>query len=178
MSDEPWIFFAYTESIIFILITVVAWVLIIKLLSGKCHKTLLMWSQHWFRLWLGAIKSLLEPMLTQIYFTLWLHEATMTLRWRHNRRDSVSNHQPQHCLPNRLFRRRSKKTSKLRVTGLCAGNSPVSWIPRTKASDVMTSSWVCAFPYKNNKRLFWSVFMPATWQWIFPNANFVWSLKL
>ena len=29
-----------------------------------------------------------------------------------------------HCLLNRLFRRRSKKTSKRRVTGLCAGNSP------------------------------------------------------
>ena len=28
------------------------------------------------------------------------------------------------CFLNRLFRRRSKKTSKLRVTGLCAGNSP------------------------------------------------------
>ena len=28
------------------------------------------------------------------------------------------------CLLNRLFRRRSKKTSKLCVTGLCAGNSP------------------------------------------------------
>ena len=28
------------------------------------------------------------------------------------------------CLLNRLFRCRSKKTSKLRVTGLCAGNSP------------------------------------------------------
>ena len=28
------------------------------------------------------------------------------------------------CLLNRLFRRRSKKISKLRVTGLCAGNSP------------------------------------------------------
>ena len=27
-------------------------------------------------------------------------------------------------LLNRLFRRRSKKTSKLRVTGLCVGNSP------------------------------------------------------
>ena len=27
------------------------------------------------------------------------------------------------CLRNRLFRRRSKKTSKLRVTGLCVGNS-------------------------------------------------------
>ena len=46
------------------------------------------------------------------------------LQWRHNERDSVSNHQPYHCLLNRLFRRRSKKTSKLRVTGLCAGNSP------------------------------------------------------
>ena len=28
------------------------------------------------------------------------------------------------CLLNRLFRRRSKKTSKLRITGLCAVNSP------------------------------------------------------
>ena len=46
------------------------------------------------------------------------------LRWRHNERDSVSNHQPHDCLLNRLFRRRSKKTSKLRVTGLCVGNSP------------------------------------------------------
>ena len=47
-----------------------------------------------------------------------------TLRWRHNGCNSVSNHQPHHCLLNRLFRRRSKKTSKLRVTGLCAVNSP------------------------------------------------------
>ena len=47
-----------------------------------------------------------------------------TLQWRHNGRDGVSNHQPHDCLLNRLFRRRSKKTSKLRVTGLCAGNSP------------------------------------------------------
>ena len=50
----------------------------------------------------------------------------MTLQWRHNERDGVSNHQRIHCLLNRLFRRRSKKTSKLRVTGLCAGNSPVT----------------------------------------------------
>ena len=46
------------------------------------------------------------------------------LQWRHNERDSLSNHQPHDCLLNRLFGRRSKKTSKLRVTGLCAGNSP------------------------------------------------------
>ena len=47
-----------------------------------------------------------------------------TLHLRHNGHDSVSNHQPHHCLINRLFGCRSKKTSKLRVTGLCAGNSP------------------------------------------------------
>ena len=47
-----------------------------------------------------------------------------TLRWRHNGRDSVSNHQPHDYSLNRLCRRRSKKTSKLRVTGLCAGKSP------------------------------------------------------
>ena len=46
------------------------------------------------------------------------------LQWRHNGRDGVSTHQPDDCLLNRLFRRRSKKTSKLRVTGLYAGNSP------------------------------------------------------
>ena len=46
------------------------------------------------------------------------------LEWRHNGHDSVSNHQPHDCLLNRLFRRRSKKTSNLRVTGLCVGNSP------------------------------------------------------
>ena len=50
--------------------------------------------------------------------------GAIALQWRHNGRDSVSNHLPHDCLLNRLFRRRSKKTSKLRVTGLCAGNSP------------------------------------------------------
>ena len=47
-----------------------------------------------------------------------------TLHWRHNGRDNVSNHQPHDCLLNRLFRRRSMKTPKPRVTGLCVGNSP------------------------------------------------------
>ena len=44
-----------------------------------------------------------------------------SLQWRHNGRDSVSNHQPHDCLLNRLFRCRSKKTSKLRVTGFVRG---------------------------------------------------------
>ena len=57
-----------------------------------------------------------------------MEEVTMfsrfPLHWRHNDHDGVSNHQPHGYLLNRLFGRRSKKTSKLRVTGLCAGNSP------------------------------------------------------
>ena len=46
-----------------------------------------------------------------------------SVRWRHNERDGVSNHQPHDCLPDRLFWRRSKKSSKLRVTGLCEGKA-------------------------------------------------------
>ena len=47
------------------------------------------------------------------------YQGTAPLQWRHNGRDGVSNHQRHDCLLNRLFRRRSKKTSKLRITGLC-----------------------------------------------------------
>ena len=43
-----------------------------------------------------------------------------SLQWR----DGVSNHQPLRCLLNRLFGRRSKQTSKLRLIGFCVGNSP------------------------------------------------------
>ena len=54
----------------------------------------------------------------------WTTPCAGSLLWRHNDHDGVSNHQPHSCLLNRLFRRRSKKTSNLRVTGLCVGNSP------------------------------------------------------
>ena len=49
-----------------------------------------------------------------------------TLQWRHNERYGVSNRQVHNCLLKLLFRRRSKKTSKLSITGLCVGNSPVT----------------------------------------------------
>ena len=56
-----------------------------------------------------------------------IHVSTgLELQWRHNELDGVSNHQPHDCLLNRLFRRRPKKTSKIRVTGLCAWNSLVT----------------------------------------------------
>ena len=60
----------------------------------------------------------------------------ISLQWRHNERDGVSNHQPHDCLLNRVFRRRSKKPSKPRVTGFCVGNSPViGEIPAQRASN-------------------------------------------
>ena len=38
----------------------------------------------------------------------------LSLQWCHNERDDVSNHRRLDCLLSRFFRRRSKKTSKLR----------------------------------------------------------------
>ena len=66
------------------------------------------------------------------------------LQWRHNGGDGVSNHQPHDCLLNCLFKRRSKKTSKLRVTDLCVGNSPViGELPAQRASNVeKVSIWL------------------------------------
>ena len=59
-----------------------------------------------------------------------------TLQWRHNEHHSAPNHQRPHCLPNCRFRGRSKKTSKLRFTSPCAGNSPVTGkFPTQKASN-------------------------------------------
>ena len=57
------------------------------------------------------------------------------LQQRHNEHSGISNHQPHSCLLNCLFSRRSRKTSKLRVTGFCEGNSLVtSESPAQRAS--------------------------------------------
>ena len=49
----------------------------------------------------------------------------VALQSRHDGRDGVSNYRRLGCILNHLFRRRSQKTRKRRVTGLCTGNSPV-----------------------------------------------------
>ena len=61
-----------------------------------------------------------------VTFNMNIQCINTSLRCCHNEYDGVSNHQTHHCLLSRLFRRRSKKTPKLRVTGLCVGNSPVN----------------------------------------------------
>ena len=79
-------------------------------------------NESMWQLWLNVLSS--------------FHWLGWALRWCHNGRDGVSNHQPDDCLLNRLFRCRSKKTSKLRVTGPCAGNSPgTGEFPAQKASN-------------------------------------------
>ena len=95
-----------------------------------------MWQSNWTResiiqipyikTWRKAIDLSLNNKQVCLY---------LSLRWRHNGHDGVSNHQPHDCLPNRLFRPRSRKTSKLCVTGLCEEFTGDRWIPRTKASN-------------------------------------------
>ena len=61
-----------------------------------------------------------------------------TLQWRHNEHDAWR-------LFTRWFRRRSKKTSKLHVTRLCEGNSPVAGEFSAHKGPVMQKT----FPFDN-----------------------------
>ena len=86
------------------------------------------WLYYWFyivmcRSYLADHVNLFFMWMVGYHFR-WLHMLVSTLRWRRNGHGVMSNHQPHHCLLNHLFGCRSKKTSKLCVTGLCAGNSP------------------------------------------------------
>ena len=93
-----------------------------------------------------------------------------SLQWRHNEHNDVSNHQPHDCLLNGLFRHKWKKTSKLRVTGLCEGNSPVTgefpahWANNTENVPI----WWPHHVIKSNHEWKW----PVTWQ----KLGYEWSL--
>ena len=77
-----------------------------------------------------------------------------TLRSCNNECDGVWNHQPHDCLLNRLFRRRSKETSKLPVTGLCAGNSPVTGeFPTQRARNAENVSIWCRHREKTSSNM-------------------------
>ena len=96
-----------------------------------------------------------------------------SLHWGHNGRDNVSNHQPHDCFLNGLLRRRSNKTVKLRVTGLCTGNSPgTGEFPAQRASNAENvSTWwrhhVCGTGqyYPCRPRL---LVLGQSWLWINP----------
>ena len=108
----------YHTRITYMNISGFTWLIFIEIVYIECKCFLC-------HIFLFVILLILRPMMT---WGQWnsrdiLHFGS-TLQWRHNGGDSVSNHQPHDCLLNRSFTRRSKKTSKLRVTGLCVGNSP------------------------------------------------------
>ena len=88
-------------------------------------------------------------MVQWFFFIHWLH----TLRWRHIKRDGISNHQPHDCLLNCLFRLRLKETSKLCATGLCAGNLTVTGKRASNVENV--SIWWCHHDVKINQQLLW-----------------------
>ena len=71
--------------------------------------------------WVNKLRMVLCHMIYTMPFDV--RGLLSSSQWRHDKRDGVSKHYPNDCLLNRFFRHRSKKTSKLRVTGLCAGNS-------------------------------------------------------
>ena len=84
----------------------------------------------WEQLWEWHLQNL--SILTQVSMSAQLTENN-TLQLRHNERNGVSNHQRLDCVLYRLFRRRSMKKSKLRVTGLLWGEfTGDRWIPHTK----------------------------------------------
>ena len=89
-----------------------------KFPSGKDYKTSQNISQHWSRWWFVAVRQQSINLLNAVQH-LYRHMATLN----HNEL-TYEIYQPHDCLFNRLFRRRSKKKLKFRVTGLCAGNSP------------------------------------------------------
>ena len=83
-----------------------------------------------------AVSSALRLRMAWHWQVLGPPQAQWPLQLRHNERDGIPTRQPHDCFLNRLFRHRSKKTSKLRVTGVCAGNSPMTGeFPAQRASN-------------------------------------------
>ena len=84
-----------------------------------------------------------------------------SLQWRHNERDGVSNHRRLDCLLNCLFRHRSRKASRLRVTGLCEGNLSVTGeFPVQRISNAENVSiWWRHHEYYVEVGVFWKYLM-------------------
>ena len=100
------------------------------------------WSSFW-QLWQIAKSRETPSSVWTSACTVITKSGSQTLHWRHNGRNGVPNHRRVDCLLNRMFRHRSKKTSKLCVTGLCEGNDrwpvkyPTQWANIMENDDVI-----------------------------------------
>ena len=141
-------FFFYVQ---FIMMVHVQHININMKLRQRCHyfgNYISKWLLSWQKFSNGVQFIKKKPSLVQVMVlssnrwqtTTWTNDAPdlwCLLQWLHNGRDGISNHQPHDCLLYRLFRHISKKISKLRVTGLCVGNSSVTGeFPAQMASNV------------------------------------------
>ena len=136
-------------------------------------KSILNWNLVKSRLPISVDKSLWNVAKSM---EVWLPHA-VPLQWRHNGRDSVSNHQPHDCLLNLLFRRRSKKTSTLRVTGLCSVNSPLTGeIPAQMARNTENVSfwWRHHEYFRRMRRLGSQIFRTDYLYWVAPGPISRW----
>ena len=84
----------------------------------------------------GNIKSDQSPTCNIVFLCSALY-IVLSLQWRHNERDGVSNHQPHDCLLNRLFK--SQMTENIKAPRHCEGNSPVTAQNASNAENV--SMW-------------------------------------
>ena len=100
----------------------------------------------------GHQRSIQSSSWQTIYFHGSISLIIFSSKWRHNERDGVSNHRRILIACSTVFfRRRSKKTRKLRITGLCDGNPTVTvGFPSQRASpfddaimdrDNLVTSW-------------------------------------
>ena len=114
----------------------------------------------------GNYERMMVDVKTKLKFQISITMTSYLARWRLK--------SPTHdCLLNRLFRRRSSKTSKLRVTGLCAGNSPVTGeFPAQRASNAENVSiwWRHHIsPIKNRARTWSSLCLQMSKQLMVPD---------
>ena len=128
------------------ILTVIWWIYFMHSLIGNCHEIksfqsecLIYWTQSPWKQDAGN-----ASVTSKHLYLMKTPGPQLTLEWHHNERDGVSNHWRLGCLLNSLFRHRSKKTSKLHITGLCEGNSPVtSEFPAQRASNAENVSiWI------------------------------------
>ena len=103
-----------------------------------CHWTAIIWNNDDLVYWCTYLSlDLKELKETGLCERDW--EAPIIL-WHHNEHDGISNDRHLGCLL-RLFKRTSKKTSKLCVTGLCERNSPgTGEFPSQRASSAKNVS--------------------------------------
>ena len=91
----------------------------------------------------------------------------MTLQWRHNGRDGVSNHQPHHCLPNRLFRLKEniKAPRHWPLCGEFTGEFPAKMASNAENVSIWWRHHVYALPGPNQ----WTTFLAN------PLKNTLWT---